>query len=102
MAGRSLSPVEVAQAAVMAAMSAAISILAGGVPFGRGLALLVTVPMGLLGYRYRIRVLLAAAFAAGVVAFLIAGISGFMVVVNCAYIGGLTGIIKRRGGARRR
>ena len=81
----------------MAAMSAAISILAVVVPFGQGLALLVTVPMGLLGYRYRIRVLLAAAFAAGVVAFLIAGISGFMVVVNCAYIGGLTGIIKRRG-----
>lgn len=97
MAGRSLSPVEVAQAAVMAAMSATISILAVVVPFGQGLALLVTVPMGLLGYRYRIRVLLAAAFAAGVVAFLIAGISGFMVVVNCAYIGGLTGIIKRRG-----
>lgn len=81
----------------MAAMSATISILAVVVPFGQGLALLVTVPMGLLGYRYRIRVLLAAAFAAGVVAFLIAGISGFMVVVNCAYIGGLTGIIKRRG-----
>lgn len=97
MAGRALSPVEVAQAAVMAAMSATISILAVVVPFGQGLALLVTVPMGLLGYRYRIRVLLAAAFAAGVVAFLIAGISGFMVVVNCAYIGGLTGIIKRRG-----
>lgn len=97
MAGRPLSPVEVAQAAVMAAMSATISILAVVVPFGQGLALLVTVPMGLLGYRYRIRVLLAAAFAAGVVAFLIAGISGFMVVVNCAYIGGLTGIIKRRG-----
>ena len=67
-------------------MSAAISI-----PLwwcrSAGLALLVTVPMGLLGYRYRIWCWVAA-FAAGVVAFLIAGISGFMVVVNCAYIGG--------------
>ncbi len=92
-----LSPVEIAQAAVMAALSAALAILAVVVPFGQGLGLLVTVPMGLLGYRYRIRVVLAAAFAAGVITFLIAGISGFMVVVNCAYIGGLTGIIKRRG-----
>ena len=28
---------------------------------------------------------------------LIAGISGLMVVVNCAYVGGLAGIMKRRG-----
>jgi hypothetical protein len=31
------------------------------------------------------------------IAFLIAGMGGFMTVVNCAYIGGLTGIVKRRG-----
>ena len=67
------------------------------IPFAGGLSLLVPVPMGLLGYRYRLRVLLAAAFAASTVAFLIAGISGFMVVLNCAYVGGATGIIKRRG-----
>lgn len=63
----------------------------------RGLSLLTTVPMGLLGYRYRLRVLVAATFAASVVAFLIAGVSGLMVVVNCAYVGGLAGIMKRRG-----
>jgi len=95
--GRSLSPVEIAQAAVMAALSAALAIVSIVVPFAGGLSLLVTVPMGVLGYRYRLRVLLAAAFAAGVIAFLIAGISGLMVVVNCAYVGGLTGIVKRRG-----
>ena len=95
--GRSLSPVEIAQASVMAALSAALAIVSIVVPFAGGLSLLVTVPMGVLGYRYRLRVLLAAAFAAGVIAFLIAGISGLMVVVNCAYVGGLTGIVKRRG-----
>ena len=94
---RSLSPVEIAQAAVMGALSAALAIVAVVVPFAGGLSLLVTVPMGLLGYRYRLRVLLAAAFAAATIAFLISGISGFMVVLNCAYVGGLTGIIKRRG-----
>ena len=81
----------------MAALSAALAIVSIVVPFAGGLSLLVTVPMGVLGYRYRLRVLLAAAFAAGVIAFLIAGISGLMVVVNCAYVGGLTGIVKRRG-----
>ena len=53
--------------------------------------------MGLLAYRYRLRVLLAATFAACMIAFPIAGIGGFMVVLNCAYVGGATGIIKRRG-----
>ena len=81
----------------MGALSAALAIVAVVVHFAGGLSLLVTVPMGLLGYRYRLRVLLAAAFAAATIAFLISGISGFMVVLNCAYVGGLTGIIKRRG-----
>lgn len=81
----------------MAALSAALAILSVVIPFAGGLSLLVTVPMGLLGYRYRLRVLITAAFASSAIAFLIAGISGFMVVLNCAYVGGLTGIIKRRG-----
>lgn len=82
----------------MAALSAALAIVSVIIPFAGGVSLLVSVPMGLLGYRYRLRVLVAAAFAASTLAFLIAGISGFMVVLNCAYVGGLTGIIKRRGG----
>ena len=81
----------------MAALAAALSIISVVVPFAGGLSLLTTVPMGLLGYRYRLRVLVAATFAASVVAFLIAGVSGLMVVVNCAYVGGLAGIMKRRG-----
>jgi energy-coupling factor transport system ATP-binding protein len=41
--------------------------------------------------------LIAATVAGAVIAFLIAGLGGLMTVVNCAYIGGLTGTIKRRG-----
>ncbi len=81
----------------MAALCAAIAIISVVVPFAAGLSLLGTVPMGLLAYRYRLRVLLTATVAGGLVAFLIAGMGGFMTVVNCAYIGGLTGIVKRRG-----
>jgi energy-coupling factor transporter ATP-binding protein EcfA2 len=86
-----------AQASVMAALCAATAIIAVVVPFAAGLSLLGTVPMGLLAYRYRIRVLIAATVAAGIIAFLIAGLGGLMTVVNCAYIGGLTGIVRRRG-----
>ena len=92
----SLRPGEMAQASVMAALSAATAIIAVVVPFAAGLSLLGTVPMGLLAYRYRIRVLIAATVAASVTAFLIAGMGGFMTVINCAYIGGLTGIVRRR------
>jgi energy-coupling factor transport system ATP-binding protein len=80
----------------MAALCAATAIIAVVVPFAGALALLGTVPMGLLAYRYRLRVLIAATVAAGTIAFLIAGLGGFMTVINCAYIGGLTGVIKRR------
>ena len=66
-------------------------------PFAGALSLLGTVPMGLLAYRYRLRVLIAATVAAGLIAFLIAGLGGLMTVVNSAYVGGLTGIVKRRG-----
>ncbi len=81
----------------MAALTAATAIIAVVVPFAAGLALLGTVPMGLLAYRYRLRVLITATVAGGIIAFLIAGLGGFMTVFNCAYIGGLTGIVKRRG-----
>ncbi|HET6736753.1 ATP-binding cassette domain-containing protein [Mycobacterium sp.] len=93
----SLQPVELAQASVMAALCAATAIIAVVVPFAAGLSLLGTVPMGLLSYRYRLRVLIAATVAGGLIAFLIAGMGGFMTVFQCAYIGGLTGIVKRRG-----
>lgn len=81
----------------MAALAAATAVIAVVVPFAQGVSLLGMVPMGLLAYRYRIRVLLTATVAGGLIAFLIAGMGGLMTVLNCAYIGGLTGIVKRRG-----
>ena len=93
---RSLQPVELAQASVMAALCAALGIIAVVVPFAGALSFLGTVPMGLLSYRYRLRVLITATVAAGLIAFLIAGMGGLMTVVTNAYVGGLTGIVKRR------
>ncbi len=80
----------------MAALCAATAIIAVVVPFAGALSLLGMVPMGLLAYRYRLRGLIAGTIAAGVIAFLIAGLGGLMTVVHSAYIGGLTGIVKRR------
>ncbi len=81
----------------MAALCAATAIISIVVPFAGALALLGTVPMGLLAYRYRFRVLVAGTVAAGLIAFLIAGLGGLMTVGNSAYVGGLTGVVKRRG-----
>src|SRR5271170_6106266 len=92
----SLRPGELAQSAVMAALCAATAIISIVVPFAGALSLLGTVPMGLLAYRYRIRVMITATVAAGLIAFLIAGLGGLMTVVHSAYVGGLTGIVKRR------
>ena len=81
----------------MAALCAATAIIAVVVPFAAGISLLGTVPMGLLVYRFRLRVLIAATVAGATIAFLIAGMGGFMTVINCAYIGVLIGLILRRG-----
>ena len=81
----------------MGALCAAIAIIAVVLPHAGGLGLLGAVPMGLLAYRYRIRVLITATVAAGVIGFLVVGLSGFGAVALCAYVGGLAGIVKRRG-----
>src|SRR5271168_3501485 len=94
---RSLSPSELSQASVMGALCAAIAIIAVVLPHAGALGLLGTVPMGLLAYRYQIRVLITATVAAGVIGFLVVGLSGFGAVALCAYVGGLAGIVKRRG-----
>lgn len=80
----------------MGALCAAIGIIAVVLPHAGGLGLLGAVPMGLLAYRYRIRVLITATVAAAVIGFLVVGLSGFGAVTLCAYVGGLAGIVKRR------
>jgi energy-coupling factor transport system ATP-binding protein len=93
----SLRPVELAHAAVMAAVCSAIAVITVALPFAAALSLLATVPMGLLAYRHRLRVLVAATVAATIIAFLVINLGGLLVVVGSAYTGGLVGIVKRRG-----
>lgn len=93
----SLQPVELANAAVMAAVCSAIAVVAVTLPFAFPLSLLATVPMALLAYRHRLRVLVAATVAGTIIAFLIINLGGLLVVVGSAYTGGLVGIVRRRG-----
>lgn len=81
---------------MIAALVAATAIISVVVPFAGGLSLLGPVPMGLLAYRFRFRVLVAATVAGGLIAFLVAGMGGMMTVVHCAYIGAMIGVVKRR------
>jgi energy-coupling factor transport system ATP-binding protein len=80
----------------MGALCAAIAIIAVILPHAGWLGLLGTVPMGLLAYRYRIRVVITATVAAVVIGFLVVGLSGVGTVVLSAYVGGLAGFAKRR------
>ncbi len=80
----------------MGSLCAAIAIIAVALPHAGGLGLLGAVPMGLLAYRYRIRVLITGAVAAAMIGFLVVGLGGLGAVTLCAYVGALAGIAKRR------
>ncbi|WP_252100439.1 ABC transporter ATP-binding protein [Streptomyces malaysiensis] len=85
----------------MAAICSAIAVATGAVPFAAPLVTLATVPMAVLTFRHRLRVLGAAAVASTIVSFLAVGLAGPCIIVISAYIGGLVGFVKRRGGGAR-
>ncbi len=94
---RQMAPAQMGQAAVTAALVAAAAILGSVIPIAGALSVLGSVPMGLLAYRYRLSVLVVCTVAGCTIAFLIAGTGGVAAVAGCGYVGGLTGIVKRRG-----
>ncbi|MCV7412249.1 cobalt ABC transporter ATP-binding protein [Mycobacterium florentinum] len=81
----------------MGALCSVTAIIAAVIPFAQGLGVLGTVPMGLLAYRFRPRVLIASAVAATIIAFLISGLGSSAMVVDAAWVGGICGIVKRKG-----
>ncbi|HEY4463493.1 MAG TPA: ATP-binding cassette domain-containing protein [Streptosporangiaceae bacterium] len=91
-----LRPVEVATAAVLAAVAAAMAVIGSLLPHAGALELLAAVPMAIVAQRHRGRATVAAAVAASVIAFLIVGISACVVVIACSVIGVVVGTISRR------
>lgn len=79
-----MQPAELAQAAMTAALMGAIAVVSIVLPGAVVFAWLGAVPMGVLCYRHRIRVALAACVAAGLISFLIAGFGGLVSALTCA------------------
>lgn len=95
-----LRPLELATAAVLGGVTAAVSVVAVLIPAAGGVQLLAAVPMGVIAQRHRPRALLAATVAATVVAFIVAGTAPTTGVWLSALLGGMVGDVKRRGRGR--
>ncbi|MFA4082472.1 DUF2232 domain-containing protein [Mycobacteroides salmoniphilum] len=91
-----MQPAELAQAAMTAALMGAIAVVSIVLPGAVVFAWLGAVPMGVLCYRHRVRVALAACVAASLISFLIAGFGGLVSALTCAYMGAIAGQVRRR------
>lgn len=92
-----LRPIELATASVMAGVSVALTVIGFFLPHLGVVAALAVVPLGIVAHRHRLRALVVSAFAASVLSFLVAGPGTFLNVLECALVGGLVGIGRRRG-----
>jgi energy-coupling factor transporter ATP-binding protein EcfA2 len=92
-----LRPAEVANAGVFGALAVIIVSVGTFLPHLGVIMLLSAVPFAVVGLRHRARAVIAAAVAAGFVAFLAAGVFATIVIAGCAVLGGPCGIIRRRG-----
>ena len=95
--GAALSPIAVANAGVFAALAVVVVSIGAFLPHLGAIELLSVVPFAIVGLRHRARAVVAAAIAAGFVAFLVAGATATVVVVGCAVLGGLCGAVRRHG-----
>lgn len=95
-----LRPVELAHAAVTAALMSAIAVLSMVVPGAVVFAWAGAVPMGVLAFHHRARVAVATTMAGGTVAFLLAGFGGLVSAWTCVYMGVICGQVRRRGRGR--
>ena len=92
-----LRPAEIANAGVFGALAVIIVSVGTFLPHLGVIMLLSTVPFAIVGLRHRVRAVIAAAVAAGFVAFLAAGVFATIVIAGCAVLGGPCGIIRRHG-----
>ncbi|WP_206040295.1 DUF2232 domain-containing protein [Rhodococcus sp. HNM0563] len=92
-----LQPPELAAAAVFGALTAVLSVVAGLIPVGIA-QVLVALPIAFLAITGRVRTVIAATTAAGVVALIAGGPFAVAAVVLLAAIGTLVGFAQRRWG----
>ncbi|MFD4432293.1 ABC transporter ATP-binding protein [Nocardia sp. NPDC058497] len=82
----------------MAGLTVGLITVGSLVPMAAALQLVAAVPLGLLAHRYRLRALVTATIAAGLVTFVAAGLMPALGVFGAATVAGIIGIVKRRGG----
>lgn len=96
-ARRRVTAVEIAEAAALADVAAAICVLSRVLPVGGAASLVASVPFAILAGRRRLRVSLLAAMTGWIVAFLFGGVTAANLVGSAAVFGTLSGIALRRG-----
>jgi energy-coupling factor transport system ATP-binding protein len=92
-----LRPAEIANAGVFGGLAVIIVSVGTFLPHLGVIMLLSTVPFAIVGLRHRVRTVIAAAVAAGFIAFIAGGAFAAMVIAGCAVLGGPCGIIRRHG-----
>lgn len=93
-----LRPIELATGAVLGGMTVGLITVGAVVPFAAALQMVAAVPLGMLAHRYRLRAMATASVASGLVTFVAAGLAPATGLAATATIGGIIGIVKRRGG----
>lgn len=93
-----LRPIELATGAVLGGATVGLVTIGSVIPFAAALQLVAAVPMGLIAHRYRLRALATATIAATLVTFVAAGVVPATGLIASATVGGIIGIVKRRGG----
>jgi energy-coupling factor transporter ATP-binding protein EcfA2 len=95
--GGGLRPIELASAAVLAGVAVVMAAVGSLLPHAGLLELMGAVPMAIVAQRHRIRATVAAGAAGSLIAFLAVGITASCSVVACAVMGGVVGMVQRRG-----
>ncbi|WP_157129113.1 ABC transporter ATP-binding protein, partial [Nocardia amamiensis] len=93
-----LRPIELATGAVLGGATVGLVTIGSVIPFAAALQLVAAVPVGLIAHRYRLRTLVTATISATLVTFVAAGVAPATALVASATMGGIIGIVKRRGG----
>lgn len=92
-----LRPIELATASVLGTLAVVLTVAGWFLPHLGIIAAFAVVPLGVVAHHHRARALLAATFAAALLSFLVAGTGTVTNIVECAAVGGLVGVVKRRG-----
>ncbi|GAA5066308.1 ATP-binding cassette domain-containing protein [Nocardia callitridis] len=91
-----LRPIELAVGAVLGGATVGLVTIGSVVPLAAGLNLVAAVPLGMIAHRYRVRAMIAACVAAGLVTFVAAGLLPASGLLASATVGGIIGSVKRR------